>query len=88
MEGVGFLLIALFFGVICSLVAGAKGRSMVLWFIWGVLFLAFALLVIANLDEKPREPRDRQEAPSPEAEARAAVAVASGRADDQKSAGQ
>ena len=48
-EGIIALFVLLIFGMISALIANAKGRSPFLWFIWGMLFNAFALLVISNL---------------------------------------
>jgi steroid 5-alpha reductase family enzyme len=53
-EGIGILLVLVIFGIICSAIASAKGRSPVLWFIWGFLFTAIAVLLIANLPKQEK----------------------------------
>ena len=53
-EGIFALFVLLFFGIVCASIANAKGRSAALWFLWGVLFNAFALLLIANLPRQEK----------------------------------
>lgn len=55
------LLVWLAFAVCCGLVAGAKGRSSLGWFILGMLFSIFALIVIAVIPSVMREPRGHRD---------------------------
>ena len=43
------LLVWLFMGIVCSIVAQNKNRNSVAWFILGVLFSLFAVSIIALL---------------------------------------
>ena len=51
----GLIIIVLLFGIVSAMIASAKGRNPFLWFIWGCLFLAFAILVIANLPKQEEQ---------------------------------
>jgi hypothetical protein len=53
-----FLLSAIFFGIICALIANNKKRNSLLWLIFGSIFGIFALIILLVLpsykyDETP-----------------------------------
>ena len=43
------LLVWLFMGIVCSIIAQNKNRNAVAWFILGVLFSLFAVIIVALL---------------------------------------
>jgi peptidoglycan/LPS O-acetylase OafA/YrhL len=50
-----FLLFGVVFGLVCALIANAKGRSPLLWGILGFLFGLIPLIIIAVMKRKPQQ---------------------------------
>lgn len=53
-----WIMLSIVVGLVCALIARAKGKDAVLWFILGACFNIVALVIIAQVEKKKREKID------------------------------